>query len=47
MTRTLCFKNQKNKDIFTLVLKGHIAVVTSDLEKNNTGKKLDIHKKIS
>ena len=45
VTRTLCFKNQTKriKDIFTLVLKGHIAVVTSDLEKNNTGKKLDIH----
>ena len=37
-------KVQKNiKDIFTLVLKGHIAVVTSDLSKSNTGKKLDIH----
>ncbi len=45
VTRTLCFKNQTKriKDIFTLVLKGHIAVVTSDLEKNDTGKKLDVH----
>ncbi len=45
VTRTLSFghQNKKIKDIFTLVLKGHIAVVTSDLKKNNTGKKLDIH----
>ena len=45
VTRTLCFESPKKniKDIFTLVLKGHIAVVTSDLSKNNTGKKLDIH----
>ena len=45
MTRTICFKKQplKIKNIFTLVLKGHIAVVTSNLIKNNTGKKLDFH----
>ena len=36
-------QTQKIKNIFTLVLKGHIAVATSDLTKNNTGKKLDIH----
>ena len=36
-------QTQKIKNIFTLVLKGHIAVATSDLKKNNTGKKLDIH----
>ena len=45
VTRTICFKKQplKIKNIFTLVLKGHIAVVTSNLKKNNTGKKLDFH----
>ena len=45
VTRTLCFvKQPKNiKDIFTFVLKGHIAVVTSNLEKENTGSKLDFH----
>ena len=45
VTRTICFKKQplKIKNIFTLVLKGHIAVVTSNLIKNNTGKKLDFH----
>ncbi len=44
VTRTICFKNQPDyiKKIFTLVLKGHIAVATSDLIKNDTGKKLDI-----
>ncbi len=45
VTRTLCFDKQskKIKDIFTLVLKGHIAVASSNLNKNDTGKKLDIH----
>ena len=45
VTRTICFKKQslKIKNIFTLVLKGHIAVATSNLIKNNTGKKLDFH----
>ena len=44
VTRTLCFGKQpkKIKDIFTLVLKGHIAVATSNLIKENTGKKLDV-----
>ena len=43
VTRTICFKTKKKiKDIFTLVLKGHIAVATSDLIKFNTGQKLDI-----
>ena len=44
VTRTVCFKKQSNeiKNIFTLVLKGHIAVVTSNLVKYNTGKKLDV-----
>ena len=38
VTRTICFKNQSKeiKDIFTNVLKGHIAVVETDLnEKKN------------
>jgi len=43
VTRTICFSKPANKikDIFTKVLKGHIAVATSDLNKNNTGKKVD------
>ena len=44
VTRTICFSKQKNsiKDIFTKVLKGHIAVATTDLKKFNTGKKVDV-----
>ncbi len=44
VTRTLCFSKQsKNiKNIFTKVLKGHIAVATSDLKKDDIGKKIDI-----
>ena len=44
VTRTICFSKQKNsiKDKFTKVLKGHIAVATSNLKKFNTGKKLDV-----
>ena len=43
VTRTICFSKQKNsiKDIFTKVLKGHIAVATTNLKKFNTGKKVD------
>ena len=43
VTRTICFSNQKNsiKDIFTKVLKGHIAVFKSNLIKDNIGKKID------
>ena len=43
VTRTICFQNQKKriKDIFTKVLKGHIAVVTTNLNKEQTGKKID------
>ncbi len=43
VTRTICFSNQsKNiKNIFTKVLKGHIAVAKTDLNKDNTGKKID------
>ena len=44
VTRTLCFSNQsKNvKNIFTNVLKGHIAVAECDLKIKNTGKLIDI-----
>ena len=44
VTRTLCFskQSQKIKNIFTKVLKGHIGVVTCNLNKNTTGKDLDI-----
>jgi len=44
VTRTICFGNQnKNiKKIFTNVLKGHIAVAQTDLNKKRTGKLIDI-----
>ena len=44
VTRTLCFSKQSNniKNIFTKVLKGHIAVATSNLNKDNIGSKIDI-----
>ena len=44
VTRTICFKNQnkKIKDVFTNVLKGHIAVAETDLNKKKTGKLIDI-----
>ena len=44
VTRTMCFSKQpiKIKNIFTKVLKGHIAVATCNLNKNNTGAKIDI-----
>jgi len=44
VTRTICFSKQSNsiKNIFTKVLKGHIAVVTTNLKKINAGKKIDI-----
>ncbi len=43
VTRTISFSNQKQsiKNIFTKVLKGHIAVATTNLNKDNTGKKID------
>ena len=43
VTRTICFSKQKQniKDVFTKVLKGHIAVATSDINKNDIGKKID------
>jgi Xaa-Pro aminopeptidase len=44
VTRTICFSQQKKsiKDIFTKVLKGHIAVAQTNLKKFNSGKKIDI-----
>jgi len=43
VTRTVCFSKQKKsiKDIFTKVLKGHIAVATTNIKKFDTGKKID------
>ena len=43
VTRTICFSKQKNniKNIFTKVLKGHIAVAKTDINKDNNGKKID------
>ncbi len=43
VTRTICFSKQPNsiKNIFTKVLKGHIAVATTNLSKVNTGKEID------
>ncbi len=44
VTRTICFSkpSQNIIDIFTYVLKGHIAVATTDLKKDNIGKKIDV-----
>ena len=43
VTRTICFTDQAQniKNIFTKVLKGHIAVATTDINKDNTGRKID------
>ena len=43
VTRTICFskQNQNIKDIFTNVLKGHIAVASTNLKTHNNGKKID------
>ena len=43
VTRTVCFANQSKriKNIFTRVLKGHIAVVTNDLNKTKKGYLID------
>ena len=43
VTRTICFSKQKQniKDTFTKVLKGHIAVATTDINKDDMGKKID------
>jgi Xaa-Pro aminopeptidase len=44
VTRTICFSKPKThiKNIFTKVLKGHIAVVNSNLKKDNIGIKIDV-----
>ena len=44
VTRTICFSNPKKsiKNIFTKVLKGHIAVFCSDLNKKKTGNLIDL-----
>ena len=44
VTRTICFSSPKKniKNIFTRVLKGHIAVVCADLSKHMTGDLIDI-----
>tara|TARA_B100001057_G_scaffold7629_1_gene6978 strand:+ start:159 stop:1853 length:1695 start_codon:yes stop_codon:yes gene_type:complete len=43
VTRTMCFSKPKLpvQNIFTRVLKGHIAVVNANLKKDNTGSKID------
>jgi Xaa-Pro aminopeptidase len=43
VTRTICFSKPKEyiKEVFTKVLKGHIAVANTNLRKDNTGKKID------
>ena len=43
VTRTICFTNPKPKikNIYTKVLKGHIAVANTDLRLDNTGIKID------
>ncbi len=44
VTRTICFseQNQNFKNIFTRVLKGHIAVALSNLKKYDNGSKIDV-----
>ena len=44
VTRTICFTkpNSEIKDIFTKVLKGHIAVFNTNIKKDNIGSKIDI-----
>ena len=44
VTRTLCFGKQSNsiKNIYTKVLKGHIAVASADLKKYTNGSKIDV-----
>ncbi|MDC0353419.1 aminopeptidase P family protein [Candidatus Pelagibacter sp.] len=43
VTRTICFSKPKStiRDIFTKVLKGHIAVANTNLKKDNIGSKID------
>ena len=44
VTRTICFSKQPYsiKNVYTKVLKGHIAVATSNLKKFNNGKRIDV-----
>jgi len=44
VTRTICFSKKKNsiKNVYTKVLKGHIAVYQTNLKKNNNGAKIDL-----
>jgi len=44
VTRTLCFSKPRQyiKDVFTKVLKGHIAVALTNLNKDQTGKEIDL-----
>ncbi len=44
VTRTICFAKPKKyiKNLYTKVLKGHIAVALTNLSKDNTGKRIDI-----
>ncbi len=44
VTRTICFSEPKKKikNVFTKVLKGHIAVATTDLETHYNGKLIDV-----
>ena len=44
VTRTICFSKQQKpiKDIFTKVLKGHIAVATTNIKKYKNGKQIDV-----
>ncbi|MBL6799296.1 MAG: aminopeptidase P family protein [Candidatus Pelagibacter bacterium] len=44
VTRTICFSKQKKTIVnaYTYVLKGHIAVVQTNLNKIDTGKKIDV-----
>ena len=45
VTRTICFNkpSKQVKDVFTRVLKGHIAVTTSNLSKIKNGSEVDLH----
>ena len=45
VTRTISLENSNKrvKDIFTRVLKGHIAVTSFNLKNNTTGSQIDIH----
>jgi len=44
VTRTICFSKQKQsiKNVYTNVLKGHIAVALTNLNKDSTGGKIDV-----